>query len=192
MSIFWKHFITVLRHKLVVFKECCACGIFWRGLVHDISKFSLTEFISSARHFQGTRIPNSAEKEACGYSKAWQHHKGHNPHHWEYWIDFDSDGYIIANKIPYIYVVEMVCDWIGAGKVYSKQAWTQQEPLTYFHKVRKGRHFHHDTEDLILDFLTCISKHGLEEFHKMAKGVGPYSIVKETYTAWWTYFRKLK
>ena len=53
----------------------------------DLSKYGITEFCSSAKYFQGNRSPIDAEKEETGYSLAWQHHKGHNPHHWEYWID---------------------------------------------------------------------------------------------------------
>ena len=39
-----KHFNLVTRHRWVVFKLCCKAGIPWRGLVHDLSKFSPTEF----------------------------------------------------------------------------------------------------------------------------------------------------
>lgn len=165
----FKHLKTIIKHKYYVYKECAACGLSWQGLVHDLSKFSPVEFWSSAKYFQGNRSPIDAEKETLGYSKAWLHHKGHNKHHWEYWTDFDHDGNIIANKIPYKYVVEMMCDWIGAGKAYNKDIWTQEEPLNYYKKVRKGRHFHPETEALILKFLNCIKNNGLEEFHRMAR-----------------------
>ena len=181
MSAYLKHLKTILRHKYIVFSECKACGIFWKGIFHDISKFSPAEFISSARYFQGNRSPIEAEKDDIGYSEAWLHHKGHNPHHWEYWIDFLDDGTIFANRIPYSYVVEMVCDWIGAGKAYSKETWTQHEPLAYYNKVRKGRHFHPDTEELILEFLNCIDQHGLKHFHIMAKGKSPHHYIKFNY-----------
>lgn len=165
----WKHFKTVMKHKWIVFKECAACGYVWRGLVHDLSKFSPTEFISSAKYFQGTRSPIDAEKEDLGYSAAWMHHKGHNPHHWEYWIDFGKNGEIIANPMPYKYVVEMICDWVGAGKVYSKEKWTQSSPLEYYNKVRAGRYFHPETEERILQCLNCIKDHGLKKFHQMVR-----------------------
>ena len=96
-----KHFKTIVRHKVIVCLECIKCGQVWRGIMHDNSKFSFTEFLPSARYFQGDRSPIEAEKAAIEYSIAWQHHMGHNPHHWEYWIDFNSDGQVIANKIPY-------------------------------------------------------------------------------------------
>ena len=169
MSYIWKHFKTVCKHKWIVFRECAACGIAWQGLTHDLSRFSTTEFISSAKYFQGNRSPIEAEKDAVGYSASWLHHKGHNPHHWEYWTDFRNNGEVIANRIPKKYVVEMVCDWIGAGKAYYSATWTQRSPIEYYNKVRAGRYFHKDTEDLILDFLECIANDGLDAFHKMAK-----------------------
>lgn len=94
---------------------------------------------------------------------------GHNPHHWEYWIDYASDGSIIPLKIPYKYVIEMVCDWIGAGKVYGGSDWNQEEPLKYYNKVRPGRYFHQDTEELILRLLNCIKNEGLDGFHRLVR-----------------------
>ena len=165
----WKHLKTVTKHRWIVFQQCAKCGYFWQGLTHDLSKLSVAEFASSARYFQGDRSPIESEKAAKGYSAAWLHHKGHNPHHWEYWTDFAGDGYVIANKIPYRYVVEMVCDWIGAGMVYSQDKWTQSEPLAYYNKVRKGRHFHEETEFLIRFFLEVIKDYGLDEFYVVAR-----------------------
>lgn len=170
----WKHFKTVCKHKHVVFQECCACGIPWQGIVHDLSKFSHVEFSASAKYFQGNRSPIDAEKEDLGYSLAWLHHKGVNKHHWEWWTDFDKEGKIIANRIPYKYVIEMVCDWIGAGKVYSKEKWTKKEPLNYYNKVRPGRHFHPSTEMFILFLLEMIRDKGLDEFHQYCRTHNSY------------------
>lgn len=169
MGMIWKHFKTICKHKAVVFKECKACGIAWQGLTHDLSKFNHTEFIASARYFQGDRSPIEAEKETVGYSVAWNHHKGHNPHHWEYWTDFGEDGEVIAQKIPYKYVVEMVCDWIGAGKVYAGREWKQSDPIDYYNKFRNSRYFHPKTENLIVSFLETIRDKGLDGFHSMAR-----------------------
>ena len=71
--------------------------------------------------------------------------------------------------MPNIYIAEMLCDWIGAGKVYSKEKWNQHEPLAYYLKVRDSRIIHPDTEALILDFLTTIDEKGLKEFYAKAK-----------------------
>lgn len=170
MKKYFKYFITICKHKWFVFKECFACGIVWQGIIHDMSKFGKTEFFSSAKYFCEDKSPHYGDAAENGYSLAWLHHKGHNKHHWEFWTDFnEEDGSIKVNKIPYKYVVEMVCDWVGAGKVYSKDKWTNSSPIEYYYKVRKGRHFNKKTETLIVHFLRVIENEGLEEFHKQAK-----------------------
>lgn len=177
MNKYVEHFKTISKHKAIVMYNCMRAGIFWRGLMHDNSKFGPTEFFSSARYFQGTSSPIDAEKAAKGYSLAWQHHKGHNPHHWEYWIDNVGTYANTPCKVPYKYVVEMVCDWIGAGKVYSKEKWTQEEPLKYYEKVRGSRIIHPATEKLILFFLNVIDTWGLKSFYTQAKS----KLVKDAY-----------
>ena len=168
----WKYFLTICKHKAVVYQECRACGITWQGITHDLSKFSRDEFISSAKYYCEDKSPHYGDAEENGYSLAWLHHKGCNKHHWEFWTDFnEDDGSIKVNKIPYNYVVEMVCDWIGAGKVYNKDKWTRYSPLEYYNKVRSGRYFHPETEKLILMFLNAIASYGLTEFHRMAKSI---------------------
>ena len=170
MGKYWRHFKTVCRHKFFVFRECRKCGITWQGFVHDLSKFSVTEFMSSAKYFQGDRSPIQAEKEAIGYSKAWLHHKSHNKHHWQYWTDFDTNGDIIKVKIPIKYVVEMVCDWIGAGKAYSTKKWSQIEPLDYYvNHIRKESHIHPETERTVMHLLLVLADKGPGEFHNEAK-----------------------
>lgn len=87
MNKYWKHFKTITKHRHKVMWLCFRIGLYKQGLLHDLSKYSPIEFLTSAKYYQGTRSPINAEKEDKGYSLAWQHHKGHNPHHWEYWVD---------------------------------------------------------------------------------------------------------
>lgn len=181
LSPYIKHFCTISKHKYIVMMECIKCGQIWRGLTHDNSKFGFTEFFSSARNFQGTRSPIEAEKEKYGYSLAWQHHRGHNPHHWEYWIDNLGTYRNDPIKIPYPYVVEMVCDWIGAGKVYSGEKWTTKEPLEYYNKVRSTRIFHRDTEILLVFFLDVISEQGLRIFYGLARNKNVRKLYEREY-----------
>ncbi len=174
----FKFFITICKHKWVVFNECRACGITWQGITHDLSKFGFEEFFSSAKYYCGDKSPHYAAAAENGYSAAWLHHKGCNKHHWEYWTDFyEEDGTIKVNVIPYKYVVEMICDWIGAGKVYEKDKWTNSSPIEYYYKARKGRHFNQKTETLIIHFLNVIKNNGLDEFHRQARN----RMLKELY-----------
>ena len=173
MEKYIKHFITITKHIYYVRKFCFKCGFYKRGLLHDLSKYSPIEFFSSARHFQGTSSPIDADKKAKGYSLAWQHHKGHNPHHWEYWIDNIGTYKNTPIKIPYEYVVEMICDWLGAGIVYSKNKVDfnvpYKEPLNYYKKCVNERIFNEETKKLIETYLGLISVNGINAFCEYVK-----------------------
>lgn len=128
-----KHLNVIIRHKWYVFIACCKAGIPWRGIVHDFSKFSPTEFLTNIKYYEEGKSPINVAKQRDGYSIAWQHHKGRNPHHYEYWVDrLDEGGYPIP--MPYKYAVEMICDYIGAGKAYDNEHWTISTPLEYWHE----------------------------------------------------------
>lgn len=167
------HFKVVMKHKLIVGRLCFKCGLIKNGLLHDMSKLSPTEFVSSARYFQGDRSPIEAEKIEKGYSLAWQHHKGHNPHHWEYWIDNVGTRKNTPIKIPTQYVIEMICDWVGAGIVYSNQKCDfnkpYAEPWNYYKAHTDERIFHEDTQKFIERCLRIIKNHGVNHFCKFAK-----------------------
>lgn len=112
-----KHLNTVLTHKKWVFFFARKLDIGWQGFWHDMSKLSPTEFLESVEYYTGTRSPIDACKEVNGYSMAWLHHKGRNPHHYEYWQDnFDNGGTPL--KMPRKYFTELVCDWLAAGRAY--------------------------------------------------------------------------
>lgn len=51
------HFCTITRHRWVVFKLCTKVGEPWRGLVHDLSKYSPTEFWEGVKYFNGHHSP---------------------------------------------------------------------------------------------------------------------------------------
>ena len=87
MNKFWGHLKTITHHRHLVMRGCFRMGLIWQGLTHDLSKYSPTEFLAGVRYYQGDRSPNTAEREANGYSLAWMHHKGRNRHHFEYWTD---------------------------------------------------------------------------------------------------------
>lgn len=172
---YWKHFKTITKHKWIVMKLCFKCGLIKRGLMHDLSKYGITEFIPSARYFQGNRSPIEVEKDLKGYSLAWQHHKGHNPHHWEYWIDSIGTYENIPIEIPYSYMIEMICDWIGAGIVYSKNKCDfnkpYPEPYNYYKRYLDERIFHPQTQRDIEEFLDTIEIEGVNAFCKKARNL---------------------
>lgn len=159
---YWGHFCTITKHKWIVFKLCCRAGIPWRGLVHDLSKYSPTEFIESAKFYQGGRkSPIPVARNIQGYSKAWLHHKGRNKHHVEYWSDLEApDKYPI---IPYKYTVEMICDGIAAGLVYKGKEWTPNSQIEYWRNKRKTAPANERIKELLEEVYLQISKNGINK-----------------------------
>ena len=154
-----KHLKTISIHKVLVMKYCFKSGLYKQGLKHDLSKFGFIEFGPSAKHFQGNRSPINAEKEIQGYSLAWQHHKGHNPHHWEYWLDWNR-GIMTVIRMPLKYAYEFVCDYIGAGKAYNKTKWTQDMPEKYYLDKLYAMKIHPETDILLKEIFNDITQLG--------------------------------
>ncbi len=154
MNRFTGHLTTVLRHRHMVMLHCMKAGLLRRGLLHDLSKFSPTEFIPGVLYFQGNRSPNEKEREISGYSKAWMHHKGRNRHHFEYWTDYSPvTRRLEPVRMPDIFIYEMFCDRVAASKIYNGDSYTDDMPLQYFLRAKQKRliekHTSHKLEFLL-------------------------------------------
>ena len=122
--IYVKYLWYVIKHRWFVMIECFKVGLIWRGLVHDLDKFRPDEFFPYAHHFYGN-IKKGRDK--TGYYKptntgdpdfdyAWFLHQKRNDHHWQWWImPDDTEGSVILS-MSYSAIIEMICDWVGAGK----------------------------------------------------------------------------
>ena len=131
---FFKHFYTITKHRHTVMLHCFKAGIVWRGLMHDLSKYSPAEFLCGAKYYQGTRSPNARERELFGFSKAWLHHKGRNRHHYEYWRDYNpATKKCEPVEMPLPFFKEMVCDRIAASKVYKGKNYKDSDPIDYYY-----------------------------------------------------------
>lgn len=111
-------------------RECFKEGLYWRGLMHDMSKFSPKEFIPYANFFYGTNPAAERvkkERKETGYYKptdtgdlvfdfSWLLHQKRNKHHWQWWVLPEDNGGVKVLRMNEPYLTEMLCDWIGAGK----------------------------------------------------------------------------
>ncbi|MFP3154114.1 DUF5662 family protein [Lachnospiraceae bacterium ZAX-1] len=160
----WQHFCTVNYHKKLVLKGCFKIGLYKQGILHDLSKFSPTEFFVGCKYFQGTVSPNNIERKEKGYSAAWLHHKGRNKHHLEYWIDYGANKEhglgMIGMKMPAKYVAEMFIDRISAAKVYGKENYTNVSPLLYYEQGKDYHILHPDTRALLEKLLLILKEEG--------------------------------
>lgn len=132
-----KYFWYVAKHKYFVLIECFKQGLYWRGLVHDLSKFHRDEWHTYVNHFYGNKPikrDNQGSYTAMGiseeFAEAWLHHIRHNKHHWQYWVAFDDMGgkpdgsqnfQLKIFKPSKTDLVEMICDWKGAAKAQGKK-----------------------------------------------------------------------
>lgn len=159
----WGHFKTITSHKLLVMKYCFKVGLYRQGLLHDLSKYSPTEFLVGATYYQGTRSPNNAEREETGLSTSWLHHKGRNKHHFEYWVDYGigAEHVLAGMPMPRKYIAEMIMDRISASRVYSPQGYTDASPLAYYEKGKEKLWFiHEDTKEQLEYLLKMLAVKG--------------------------------
>lgn len=158
-------------HRSLVRRNCFECGLYWQGLTHDLSKYSLSELVPSLEYYQGYRSPYAYEKELIGYSAGWLHHKGRNRHHWEYWYD-TIDGVFQPIEMPYRFLVEMVCDRVAASRTYLKDKYTSSSALEYFLNKKESGYIHPRTREELEKILRMIADEGEDAvFLKLKKSL---------------------
>jgi hypothetical protein len=144
---YYENLRYLLRHKWFVFIECCRYGIPLRGFMHDMSKFRPCEFLPYAHYFFAREKPTEGYCHEPGtdeaFDRAWLDHIHHNPHHHQYWVlRNDEDGQKIL-KMPRDCMVEMLCDWKGAGKAQGFAG--PDECLKWYTKNRDKMQLHPET-----------------------------------------------
>lgn len=160
------HLRTINHHKFLVMKFCFRAGLYCQGILHDLSKYSPSEFWVGVRYFQGNRSPNDAQRLETGCSTAWLHHKGRNKHHLEYWIDYSllpSDEHpfpLTGMEMPLRYVVEMFCDRVAASKTYRKELYRDQDPWEYYERSKSKYLLHPNSRELLEKLLIMLKDQG--------------------------------
>ncbi len=145
-----------------------------KGCLHDLSKYSWTEFRVGCRYYQGDRSPNNAEREATGMSTSWMHHYGRNKHHFEHWVDYgvNCKTVIAGVPMPRKYIAEMVMDRISASRTYSPETYTDQAPLKYFMAGKEKLWFVHEKTNQDLErLLRMLAREGEEKTLRYIKHV---------------------
>lgn len=156
-----KHIKLVTKHKWLVFKFSLKVGIPFRGLVHDLSKFSLEEFWESAKYYDGKMSPITMCKRDIGYSRAWLHHKGRNKHHDSYWVDLNAPE--VAPIIPYKYMLEMICDKLSASITYNGKKWTNSSEYDYWQIEKTRTIMNPKCEHFLTEVFTQVKDNGIDK-----------------------------
>ena len=113
-----KYLRYLARHKWFVLVACFRRGLYWQGIIHDWSKFLLSEWLPYAQFFYGNRFvsENAKDLRRISFDRAWLEHQHRSPHHWQHWVLRNDDGSTVALNMPRRYLLEMLCDWEGAGR----------------------------------------------------------------------------
>ena len=61
----WQHLRTINHHKLLVMKHCFKVGLYKQGLLHDMSKYSPTEFLVGCKYYQGLSLIHISHQPGC-------------------------------------------------------------------------------------------------------------------------------
>ncbi len=140
-------FKYLIRHKWFVMLECFKRKKYWLGITHDLSKFLPSEFPPYAKFFYGKDSQQEYRESryqsietAQGYfQRAWQLHLNRNKHHWQNWINIQDVGTKVIFEMSEKYAIEMICDWIGAGRAqgYYDKNRPMKEVRNWYHKNQK-------------------------------------------------------
>ena len=158
----------IFRHKFYVAQECFKRGLYWRGIIHDWSKFLPDEFFPYAESFYGIGkysdefevsyvktflaetgkvIPFNKTKLGVrqAFNKSWMLHQRRNKHHHQYWVLREDSGNVFAIEMPVKYATEMVCDWIGAGKAINGK----NDVVSWYEKNKDKMILHENTRKFV-------------------------------------------
>lgn len=148
MNLIWLKLIKrILTHKYYVAKYCFQIGLYWQGITHDLSKFSFIEFSRAIKYWDNNISSLANERKILGYSQTFLHHRGRNPHHYEYWIHSLDDGGIPA-RMPKKYVLELICDYLAAAKTYGADP---RKEYNWWVKQKSHMKIHQDTKNYITE-----------------------------------------
>jgi hypothetical protein len=161
----------VVLHRWFVTVECFRRGLYWRGLVHDLSKFLASEWFAYAEHFHGRYA--CQWRDATGYYKptttgdeafdlAWCFHQNRNDHHWQWWVTIeDGSGAAIPLPMSRAARLEMVCDWVGASRAQGHGGLFGPAGVGAWYAKHRGKIFlHPETREWVEGYLAAAREQG--------------------------------
>lgn len=125
----WSYLKYVIRHKWFVLLAGLQIGApLWRLIIHDWTKFLPCEWGPYVEKFYGKKVDKDEPDDYrywsargpvdAAFDHAWNHHQKANKHHWQYWLltNDSDDPKHKPMQMPEKFVLEMVADWMGAGR----------------------------------------------------------------------------
>lgn len=109
---------------------------------HDASKNCMLEYKAYDQYF----YPRTEwDKDEELFEQAWLHHIHNNPHHWNHWVLVNDSGKIKGLRMPDIYIIEMLCDWMS----FSFKCRDLSEIIKFYEKNKSRMILHEETRKTI-------------------------------------------
>jgi hypothetical protein len=138
-----------------------------------MSKFLPSEIFPYAKFFYGkdskqesreSRYQNINDSRRY-FQRAWQKHLMRNDHHWQNWMNVQDVGTKVILEMPKKSALEMLCDWIGAGRAqgfYSSRKPTKEVGV-WFSKNKDKIILHPKTRKYIENLISIGTKEDAHE-----------------------------
>lgn len=115
-----RYLLYLLTHKWHVFRECWNAGIWWWGLLHDLSSFLPSEFLTTRKYYigkKGCQYHPRAFFNHPDFDLVRLHHHRRNGHHWQHWVLILDPGKMRPVEMPRGFLKEMWCDWVVVDRL---------------------------------------------------------------------------
>lgn len=145
---YWQYFKYVVKHKWFVLQACFKHGLYWRGLVHDLSKFLPSEFAPYARYFYGDKLKDKPKEVKLAFQFAWHLHQKRNDHHYQWWLYTKENGTLAPFPMSDKAIKEMICDWIGMSKAFKTAG-----PVSWYKKNSKNLKLNKESRIKVVNYL---------------------------------------
>ena len=141
-----KYAAYLIRHKYYVLVECVRLGVPFLGLVHDLSKFTPSEWFPYVESFSKNSIyKDLLNTSVRSFDYAWNFHQKRNKHHPEFWV-LGKGRYRKCLPIPDRYRREMLADWVGANRAKNNG---KNKILSWYAKNKSILELHSETRNWI-------------------------------------------
>lgn len=161
------HFKKMFWHKFYVFGACWRLGVpLCRALLHDWTKYTPAEWRGYVKHFYNPDGSTRSIRRADGsydpsaqpadFQSAWLHHQ-RNKHHWQAWCVIGDNGKLEPLPIPVTFLLEMVADWVGAGKAYEADSgWSFFSTVTWYKRNENAMILHEVTRKKLAAIIALV------------------------------------
>ena len=145
MKDYLKYYWSVFKHRTLVRHYCFKAGQYKLGITHDLDKYKISYAKITVKRKRAVH-PLDMEKTLEPFQLMEHFHDRTHPYHFEFWLDNLNSRKNNPMKIPYKYIIEIICNWIAIAK---ENKWCPEEIYSYYRHLRDGKIINHRTDKVI-------------------------------------------